>query len=276
MPPGSNLHPPWITGTDRQPCGWTTFEHSDRQKALDGFRPRMVHHATAGQPSDALVERSAANHDQIMREWRFNFQDLTGRRFHRLTVVERAPSVQYANGNRATRWACVCDCGERRIVYAGGLKSGLIKSCGCFNRETARVLLTTHGKCKTREHTSWNAMISRCHNRNCRHYARYGGVGINVCDKWRKSFSAFLADMGERPAGCTPDRFPNKNGNYEPGNCRWATPKQQSRNMKSNRILTIDGKSLSVTEWAEITGVNRATAYSRLHRGISDKEAITP
>lgn len=209
-----------------------------------------------------------------MSEWRFNFQDLSGRRFHRLLVIERAPSITYTNGNSATRWHCICECGQSRIVYAGGLKSGKIKSCGCLNRESARQLLSTHGQSRTATYRTWLSMRSRCNDPRNKNYHRYGGRGVSVCESWTKSFETFLHDMGQRPKGCSLDRFPNKNGNYEKRNCRWATPKQQSRNTRTNRIITIGQISLSVSEWSEITGANRNTIYGRLHRGISPSEAI--
>lgn len=97
-------------------------------------------------------------------------------------------------------------------------------------------------------------MIQRCNNPNSQHFDAHGGRGISVCDRWR-SFEAFLGDMGERPDGTTLDRFPDNNGNYEPGNCRWATKKEQARNRRDNRLAEYDGETRCLTEWAEIKGV---------------------
>lgn len=202
------------------------------------------------------------------------FENFTGRRYTRLTVVRRAESIKYATGGVATRWECVCDCGAVKIMYAGGLKSGLIKSCGCLNRENARGLLTTHGKSQTRVYNIWQAMIERCRNPKAKAYPYYGAMGISVCDRWHK-FENFFADMGEPPTKThSIDRFPNKLGNYEPENCRWATLIEQARNRTDNVILTINGVSKCVTEWAEETGADRNNIYRRLRKGVSPERAI--
>jgi len=98
-------------------------------------------------------------------------------------------------------------------------------------------------------------MLDRCYDEKNSAFHLYGGRGITVCSRWRKSFEAFQRDMGPRPSRRhSVDRI-NTDGNYEPGNCRWATPKEQARNMRSNRILTAFGKSLCVAAWAEETGI---------------------
>ncbi len=159
-----------------------------------------------------------------------NRLDLSGRRFGSFVATRRAPST--AAGN--TRWFCRCDCGSEVVVARGNLTSGNSKSCGCQKVTKIAAARTKHGHSPhgkpTREYVSWRAMITRCTNPANHKYATYGAVGITVCDRWRDSFESFLADMGPRPAGTSLDRFPDNRGNYEPGNCRWGTPKQQSRN----------------------------------------------
>lgn len=155
--------------------------------------------------------------------------DLAGQRFGKLIAVRfvgRGPSNK-------TMWECGCDCGLTTIATQGNLRSGNSKSCGCEKHRT------THGHTRksrhTREYRSWAHAIARCHGPKpdkC-----YAPRGIIVCQKWRHSFEAFLADMGMRPPGTSLDRFPDNDGNYEPENCRWATPKQQGRNTRSN-VLT--------------------------------------
>ena len=166
--------------------------------------------------------------------------DLTGKRFGRWLVLERAATcvaTQRAHGQ--SRWLCRCDCGTSSVVDVGRLRCGRSKSCGCLRRELARKSHQKHGYArtglKTVEYRAWLAMRVRCNNQNSKDYPRYGGRGISVCPRW-DSFENFLADMGPRPKGMSLDRFPDKNGNYEPGNCRWATPKQQGRNSRSVKL----------------------------------------
>jgi hypothetical protein len=126
----------------------------------------------------------------------------------------------------------------------------------------------------TGEYFTWQSMIQRCKNPNSVQYPRYGGRGISVCEQWNE-FAVFLRDMGERPSpGHSIDRFPDKNGNYEPGNCRWATRKEQGRNTRQNRLITIKGETRCLIEWAEHIGINKGTITSRLDRGWDEVAAI--
>lgn len=159
--------------------------------------------------------------------------DISGVRFGRLTAVS---DVGSQGGFRL--WLCRCDCGADVKVNSRSLRSGNTSSCGCFRKQkmselaTARNLRHGHnyaGK-ESPTHKSWTAMIQRTTNSNYTHWKDYGGRGITVCDQWR-SFEVFLADMGERPEGKTLDRI-NVNGNYEPGNCRWATLSEQQKNKR--------------------------------------------
>ncbi len=162
--------------------------------------------------------------------------DLTGKRYGRLLVVNRATRSRSGH----SIWSCRCDCGNETLVYATNLRCGGTKSCGCLDRESRANNLTAgipiHGHCagrkKTRTYTTWASIQQRCTNSNASNYDRYGGQGIAVCDRW-KSFASFFADMGERPEGTSIDRHPNNTGNYEPGNCRWATPKEQQANRRA-------------------------------------------
>lgn len=115
----------------------------------------------------------------------------------------------------------------------------------------------------------------RCYDRKCKAYRNYGGRGIKVCDRWRRSFAAFLADMGPRPTGMTLDRYPNNDGDYEPGNCRWATPAQQAENTRQLRRLTHNGLTHSLSWWSRHLGVSRQTLHKRLLDGWSVERALT-
>ena len=151
------------------------------------------------------------------------FIDRSGKRFGRLLAIK---PVGYSQTNRI--WECRCDCGNTVQVSGVSLGNGHTKSCGCLQREHKQ-----HGHSpksgKSPTYVSWDAMLQRCSNKNHEKYIRYGERGVRVCRRWRK-FENFLADMGERPKGKTLDRFPDPSGNYKPGNCRWATPKQQAAN----------------------------------------------
>ena len=121
----------------------------------------------------------------------------------------------------------------------------------------------------------WAEMKQRCTNPNKQNYPRYGGRGVTVCARWMQSFSAFEADMGERPSGMTLERIDN-NGPYEPANCRWASMREQARNKRSNRVLDLDGRSMTIADWAEETGIDSRTIRSRIDKyGWSIRTALT-
>ncbi|KKN40974.1 hypothetical protein LCGC14_0728060 [marine sediment metagenome] len=203
--------------------------------------------------------------------------NLAGQKFGRLTVTEtHERRTDPGGGTVRIFWLCACSCGEERWVVAGHLRSGHTQSCGCWPRERLRARSTTHDKTGTREHRAWKSMLARCFNPNAANYANYSARGIRVCKRWRgkQGFSNFLADMGPVPSKLTLERIDN-NGNYEPGNCRWATRLEQNRNKRTNRFLTHDGRTLPLCQWVEIKGLSRSTIASRLARGWSDKEALT-
>jgi hypothetical protein len=151
-------------------------------------------------------------------------RDLQGQQFARLRVVELAPRSQWRS-HRA-HWLCVCECGNELVVPSDSLRSGNTKSCGCLSRGN----LLKHFHYGSPAHTSWRSMKSRCLNPNSDKYPLYGGRGVVICERWM-SFANFLADMGERPEGKTLDRI-DSHGNYEPGNCRWATVVEQRKNRR--------------------------------------------
>lgn len=213
-------------------------------------------------------------------------KSLLNQRFYRLLVIARAASLPLVN--RGARWVCQCDCGETTTVRADSLKGGHIRSCGCLNNEqrVANLDTSTHGHAKTGAHTrtylAWENMRKRCYKENARRYSDYGGRGITVCDRWRDSFENFLADMGECPGKLTLDRS-NNNGNYEPGNCKWVTMKEQNNNRRLRRdarLLTWYGESKQVATWIRDPrimklGLSRMTLEQRLLRGWSHERTLT-
>jgi len=132
--------------------------------------------------------------------------------------------------------------------------------------------LVKHGMCKTKIYNIWNGMRFRCQNSNSAAYHRYGAREIYVCKRWEK-FENFLEDMGEPSVGMSLERI-NNDGPYSPENCKWATRREQARNNSRNRILEIDGKRRSMTEWSEISGIKMPTIWARIAKGWEVKDAV--
>jgi hypothetical protein len=133
----------------------------------------------------------------------------------------------------------------------------------------------SHGQYGTPEYKIWSLMIQRCNNPKRSQYRFYGGRGIRVCERWLKP-EGFLADMGPRPGpGFSVDRYPDKEGNYEPGNCRWATRLEQANNSRWNRHLTLNGEVKTMAEWSRATGIKLATIHARLKKGWTEHRALT-
>jgi len=193
-----------------------------------------------------------------------NFKDLTGKKFGRLTATKIVGKSKSGNFN----WLCKCDCGNIKEVIGSGLKNGHTKSCGCLRRLLSSKRNSTHGMSNNLEYKNWAKMKSRCLNKNIQGYKNWGGRGITVCDRWLNSFENFFEDMGKRPIGMSIDRIDN-NGNYCKENCRWATRKEQMRNMRINKMLTYKGETKCLAEWSEKLDINYHTLSSRIRYGWS-------
>jgi hypothetical protein len=181
---------------------------------------------------------------------------------------------------RHTMWECQCDCGISHLVRKQNLTNGNTRSCGCLGAISRALSSRTHGatvgKKQTPEYRTWTGIKKRCENQKAKSWKRYGGRGIKVCQRWQNSFAAFLEDVGERP---TPkhslDRFPNNDGDYEPGNVRWATATQQSRNRSTSRIHTAFGITGTTGDLAESFQIPRSCVQNRLQLGWPIEAALT-
>lgn len=162
-------------------------------------------------------------------------EDLTDRAFGRLRVLARGKDIPRGNGKPIAAWVCACDCGKTLNVRAQALKSGHTQSCGCLRVDVSGARSTKHGMKEAPEYIVWKGMRQRCNDPNADNFPYYGARGIKVCDRW-EDFALFILDMGERPTdtngrNLTIDRI-NNEGDYQPGNCRWATTSQQNKNKR--------------------------------------------
>lgn len=190
--------------------------------------------------------------------------DLAGQKFERALVVSRAPNKSEKDTN--ARWHCKCDCGSEFISYGQDLRRGKTKSCGCLTRSTmgerSKHFNATHGMTDSRVYRIWTGMLNRCRNPNSGKWARYGGRGIRVDERWL-SFENFLTDMGMPTDELTLDRI-DPNGGYCKENCRWATRKEQASNRRSCVMLTHNGITLTATDWARALGISVTAMFNRL------------
>ncbi len=201
-------------------------------------------------------------------------KDIGGVRFGRVVVTSRAGNTPQGQAT----WNCQCDCGLTTIARGADLRNGHTTSCGCYGqavRSAAGVKARNgHGMSRTSVYAAWHAMMQRCENSRHEYYRHYGGRGIVVCERWHK-FVHFYSDMGDTPKGGTLDRYPDNNGNYEPGNCRWATWQQQQNNRRDTVKIEFDGRTLSIAEWARAIGMSRSALERRIKSGWPIHAALT-
>jgi hypothetical protein len=182
-------------------------------------------------------------------------EHLIGVKYGHLTILGVTPK----RNTSKIRVSCKCDCGKITDLQLGNLVNGHTKSCGCLRKP--------HGKDGTRIYNIWSGMIDRCCSPNYHHYQDYGGRGITVYEPWRKFvnwYDYIKSTIGEPP---TPqhsiDRI-NNNGNYEPGNIKWSTPKEQQNNKRTNHYVSFNGETKTLTQWAESLNITPITLWHRL------------
>lgn len=197
--------------------------------------------------------------------------DLTGRKVGKLTVVDYA----YTKDNKAY-WNCICECGNKCTVCASNLIREIAKSCGCNKRENMRKVAYKHGNSGTRLYSIWSGMKDRCYNSNNPQYKWYGGKGVYIADEWLHDPDAFCnwARAHGYGSDLTIDRI-DFNGPYTPDNCRWVTMKEQQNNKSSNHLLTYQGKTQNINQWAQELGMKREIIKDRLLSGWSTEEALS-
>ena len=191
-------------------------------------------------------------------------KDLTGQRFGKLTVL-----CSVGRNRRSVVWLCKCDCGNEKEVASRYLLSGGVKSCGCLTPERMRMKLTTHNESRTELAKCWYRMRGRCANNP--YYKN-----VSICTEWSdyNTFATWAKNNGYRP-GLSLDRI-DKNGNYEPKNCRWVTWNEQANNKKNTVYLTIGGQTKTLTEWSKISGIKRETIRRRLEKGWNEERLLIP
>lgn len=190
--------------------------------------------------------------------------DLTGQKFGFWTLLERRPLSE----KKKRHYLCKCECGTVKEVEQSGLVRGASTSCGCraFPRGTHNE--TKRGR-RSKEYNAWVSMRTRCNNSNFPGFYLYGGRGITVCERWSE-FQAFLEDMGRSPPGTSIERIDNEKG-YSPANCKWATPKQQTRNTRRSVKIELNGKLQCLKDWAIELGVTSNNLKWRLKNWPKEK-----
>lgn len=195
--------------------------------------------------------------------------DLLNQRFTRLLVLERTR----LECGRAV-WKCLCDCGEVVYNVSRVLLIGRVKSCGCLSKETTSIRMSTHKATNTPEHNTWEALRQRCNNKNHLAYKYYGERGITICPEWN-DFEIFLVDMGSKSSPKhSIERKDNSKG-YSKDNCYWATHTAQMNNTRQNRLLTLNGRTQSLTLWSREINIKVPTLKRRLNSGWSDEDVLT-
>lgn len=196
---------------------------------------------------------------------------MIGKKFARLLVVEETERIN----PKRPRYKCLCDCGKTSNVEGRHLRAKTILSCGCLASEKLGNRSRTHGLTESPEYLTWCGIKRRCLNKNDARYPDYGGRGISICNSWANSFEAFLKDMGGKPTLAHSIERIDYNKGYDKFNCKWITMASQAKNRRSNVVITLNGKSMILTDWARQTGISTATISARIRYGWSIEDTLT-
>lgn len=197
--------------------------------------------------------------------------DIKGKKFGRLKTI-RITNIK--DNKKGYSWEFLCDCGNIVIRNGTSVRNGTTQSCGCLQKERYLEAKQTHGMTKTRTYKIWSQIKNRCLNKNNQYYHRYGGRGITISSDWL-IFENFLKDIGEIPHKLSIDRIDN-NGNYCKDNCRLVSMKIQQNNRSSNKVITYDGKTKTMSEWSDFIGINYKTLKARIRNGWKLERALQP
>lgn len=199
-------------------------------------------------------------------------RDDVGKVYGRLTVEAYGP----ADASGAITLTCRCTCGGLVTATRSNVRLGKTTSCGCYQRAQTSQANLVHGRAHSPLYQVWAGMRTRCGDPNAPGYAKYGALGVRVCQRWQDSFELFLSDMGERPSPQhSLDRWPNPHGHYEPGNVRWATIGEQRRNRRINKLITYQGREQLLTDWTRELGLPFSAIRYRLRIGWTPEAAFT-
>lgn len=201
-------------------------------------------------------------------------EDLSGKTFNYLTVLEFDKIKLSERNNSQYMWKCKCICGKIVSVLKSNLERGSIKSCGCRKSENISIARKIHGLTKTKEYSSFNKMRHRCLNKNNPRYKDYGERGITVCNEWLNSFETFLEDMGKSPSTKHSLERINNDLGYSKENCRWATNEEQANNKRSNRFITYNNETLTVSQWAHKFNVAPIFIFKKLYKEENEIEIL--
>lgn len=205
------------------------------------------------------------------------YKDLSGTRYGRWTVLYEGTPVIREGNRRIRKWVCRCDCGTEREVFEKSLKSGASESCGCYHSELMHEVgkvNTTHGMTNTRLYRIYKHMRRRCSDPKDIRYERYGGRGIRVCDEWStfEPFAEWALSNGYDDS-LSIDRI-DTNGDYTPDNCKWSTNSEQAVNRSTTCLIEYNGKTQSISQWADEIGMPYKKLWKRIHSGWTPERAF--
>jgi hypothetical protein len=206
---------------------------------------------------------------------RLDINQFIGKKFNDLTFLQEVEPHVTSGGNVHRSGLFLCSCGIEKKIQISNVLNSSVKSCGCHSKKMASKRITEknmkHGLLNTSEYQSWVAMKKRCLNKNNHSYKNYGGRGIGISENWINSFEDFINDMGFKPdKNYSLERIDNSLG-YSKENCKWATKKEQCRNVRSNVVIECNGQKKCLAEWAEIIGVSWQNLFYKLFKSKSFK-----